>query len=509
MSLFKDVQFRRPYAFALSGYGEGFGGMGMWKKFCLFVWLGTVVMGCGAVGQASPTLLFRLTETPRFITPPPTRVRVVKRTRNAPSSKPTMLPQAVAQATIFARATASPFATPQTAVVQAGRPYRIEVERGTLRMQVEIAQETFMAGESGQAQITLENHGTETVWLTGGIQSVIQMVLLDEQGHETAPYPWQPLIIPGMPRGAEIKAGESFSETIAFQIPSADLVANHTLALWGVARFSGTAHENGDGSDGLWLPIEAGPLALEIVRPVAAKQAVADLTIDRSGWLLQVKDLQGHALHPAWGYFEAQSANGTMTWSLPPSADGMWKHAWDGSLTESENEVKVRAWVGTPGYLLATTTQTFKANGAPAREFNTYSPETQIFTDFDAAQTALGAPLWGLPVGEFDTARIEFLATDKQRWMKTRQLYRFGHGNWLELIQENTTQQHESAGWGQARYEADALQVQIDGAPGYLVKRLGWWVLDWKRENVGFELRLQVEAMTQAQLLDAARSAAP
>ncbi len=72
------------------------------------------------------------------------------------------------------------------------------------------------------------------------------------------------------------------------------------------------------------------------------------------------------------------------------------------------------------------------------------------------------------------------------------------------LEQINSTEQFTSAGWGRARYEAEAQQVTVSGSTGYLVQQLGWWILDWKIGTVGFELRAPVGAVARDELLQMA-----
>jgi hypothetical protein len=89
------------------------------------------------------------------------------------------------------------------------------------------------------------------------------------------------------------------------------------------------------------------------------------------------------------------------------------------------------------------------------------------------------------------------------------QSYRLPDDVWLELTQMVTAVQYASAGWGQARYAPEARPVTVGQATGYLVRQFGWWVLDWKEGDVGFELRAPVQAFSLEELLNVATGMRP
>ena len=44
------------------------------------------------------------------------------------------------------------------------------------------------------------------------------------------------------------------------------------------------------------------------------------------------------------------------------------------------------------------------------------------------------------------------------------------------------------------------------GARGYVIQRFGWWVLDWRAGDVGFELQASAQAVSLDELLAVAAS---
>jgi hypothetical protein len=59
-----------------------------------------------------------------------------------------------------------------------------------------------------------------------------------------------------------------------------------------------------------------------------------------------------------------------------------------------------------------------------------------------------------------------------------------------------SSERYDGAGWGQARYAPEARPASVVQATGYVIQRFGWWVLDWKVDNVGFELRAPLPALS-------------
>jgi len=66
-----------------------------------------------------------------------------------------------------------------------------------------------------------------------------------------------------------------------------------------------------------------------------------------------------------------------------------------------------------------------------------------------------------------------------------------------------------SAGWGQARYAPEARPVTVGETRGYVVQQFGWWTLDRKVGDVGFELRAPVLALSLEELVNIATGVQP
>jgi len=138
--------------------------------------------------------------------------------------------------------------------------------------------------------------------------------------------------------------------------------------------------------------------------------------------------------------------------------------------------------------------------------FGTWEPPArQTFASLEAAQAALDLPLhWPhqLPASAaLDSIQVKTRADRDRRWTDVYQSYRLPDDVWLELTQMVTTAQYASAGWGQARYAPEARPVTVGETAGYVVQQFGWWVLDWKVSDVGFELRAPVPALSLEDLL--------
>lgn len=103
--------------------------------------------------------------------------------------------EAASRATMVARATSFPFPTAGPAAVQPGQPASANTRRDGLSLRACLPKDTYLAGESGQAEITLGNDGPETVFVRGFGLHLFRPVLLDEQGHEPESWPWSPMLL--------------------------------------------------------------------------------------------------------------------------------------------------------------------------------------------------------------------------------------------------------------------------------------------------------------------------
>ena len=139
--------------------------------------------------------------------------------------------EAARQATIVARATASPFPTAGPVTVRTGQPASATTQRDGLSFQIRLPKDTYLAGQGGQAEAVLRNDGPETVFIHGGL-TLFGLVLLDEQGHGPAPWPWSSMLLRSGPLYLQkLAPGQVISETLTFQVPPAEQAAGHTYDL--------------------------------------------------------------------------------------------------------------------------------------------------------------------------------------------------------------------------------------------------------------------------------------
>jgi hypothetical protein len=445
-------------------------------------------------GPAVPTVAPAATSTP--VTPP--------------SAYATQ--EAARQVTIVARATASPFPTAGPAIVQTGQPASATTRRDGLSFRVRLPKDTYLTGEGGQAEVILRNDGPETVFVTGSGPHLFWPVLLDERGHEPAPWPWPSMSMPMPPYMHKLAPGQVVTEMLTFQVPPMEQAAGHTYALWIETRFSRPAPDSPEGPDNLWLHLETGPIPLRVTPPEPAQCLVAELQADRDGWRLRVTNATGQPPSgPLWGFREVASSNAASAGPLRDSADGTWSGAWGEHVRQDDSQISMRVWVAAPGYVTAAVTQTVPGTGDAYRMFGAWEPPArQTFASLETAQAALDAPLYRLdplPGGAtLDGVLVEISTHAERSWTDVYQSYRLSDDAWLELTQMVTTPAKQYAGgrWGQARYAPEARPVTVGETAGYVVRQFGWWVLDWKVGDVGFELRAPVMAFSLEELLNIA-----
>jgi Tol biopolymer transport system component len=509
----------------------------MIKALLLILLAAGLMTGCAptplAPTYASPTEAPAATSTP--VTPalptptpiPPTYTPPIPPTYTPPAPPtgvPTFVPagtstpftpaaayatqEAARQTTVVARATASPFPTAGPATVQTGQPSIATTRRDGLSFELCLPKDTYLAGEGGQAEATLRNDGPETVFVRGDGEHLFLPVLLDEQGHEPVPWPWSPMRLPGIPYAPrKLEPGQVITDTLNFQVPPEEQAAGHAYVLWAETSFGRPAPDRPEGWDNLWLHLETGPIPLQVTPPDPSQQLVAELEADRDGWRLQVTDTSGRVPPgPLWGFHEVVSFGTTATGPLRDSTDGMWSGAWGERVSQSDSQISMRAWVAAPGYVTAAITQTVPGTGDVSSWFGAWEPPTpQTFDSLETAQATLDFPLYRpgwLPTGTvLDGVQVETRTSGERRWTDVSQMYRLPDNTWLELIQMVTTDHYASAGWGEARYAWEARPVTIGQNTGYVIQCFNWWVLDWKCDDVGLELRAPVQALSLENLL--------
>lgn len=448
--------------------------------------------------QPTPTIVYAPTMLPP--TPAPT-VTPDPRT-------PTMMPSDLARATIAARATASPFPTADAVTITRGQPVRAIARRDGLAFSIDLPKDNYLAGEGARAEITLRNDGVETLFIGVG-HDLAQLIVLDEQGHEPAPYPWFSPPRSGPPVMAELAPGAVITSTLNFHAPP---TSAHQYVLWAWIHFSRAAPENGNGPDNLWRHLESGPIPLVLSTPDPSQQLSAQLEADRRGWRVKVTDGRGCVPNaPMWGIMEAATYNSISGSLLQENAQGEWSGTWSDYI--QGNQTLVRVWVSAPGYATAIASVAVPGNRSGQTMFDAQLPPRAIFPSVDAARAAVNLPIFTpqslSPSTTLDHVEVEDSTYDGHRRTFVWQVYRLTTNNWLELTQMNWTEQFESAGWGQARYDPEAQVVHVSDATAYLVKQFDWWILDWKVGNIGFELHAPARVVSVDQLLRIAESVQP
>lgn len=411
---------------------------------------------------------------------------------------------------IVVPATASPFPTAGPATWEPGPPVRAEAHRGGLSLDVRMAKADYLAGEGGQAEVTLRNDGPEHVFFLGHT-----LTILDERGHEPDPWPWAPGSWPGYRRPGlyDVAPGQAISATLSFQVPLQEQAGGHTYRLWAATRFSLPA-PGGQGPDNRWLRLETGPIPLEVTPPSASQQLSAALQVDHDGWRLQAHDAHGRPpAGPVWGAFEAVTPDGASAGPLRETSDGTWSGAWDEHMRRRDIKLTMRAWVAAPGYVTTGITETVAGQGDLSDRFGVVQPRRRGFASVEDAQASLAFPLrrpFDRVAGvQPEAVYVESGVTSSTGPTNVEQLYRLPTGGALRFIQMINTEQYTSAGWGLARFDPEARPVAVGTTPGYLIQHFGWWELDWKLGDVGFALHTPIDALSADDLLAIADSVRP
>lgn len=273
------------------------------------------------------------------------------------------------QATLEARATASPYPTAQASAVQTGQPSIATVRRGGLTLEVRLDDNRYLAGENGQALITIRSTGSERLYV--GDSRLALLALVDELGEAQPPWPPMPANQDGWgeswpgwnnhpPFGPrELQAGGVISSTFNFQVPDAQQAKGHTYGLRAEVTFS-RARPDGRGSDGIMLDLQAQPLPIQVSEPQPIQHLKADLRLDQNGYTLLVTDGAGQApAGPFWGAVEARFSNGRSSWLLPEQyldSKSQMAMPWPEHLlreVQANNEIKMRVWVAAKGHVPA------------------------------------------------------------------------------------------------------------------------------------------------------------
>jgi hypothetical protein len=421
--------------------------------------------------------------------------------------------QADTQATMFARATASPFPTALPGAVVQGQPASAIRQREGLQLSVRLPKDTYLAGEGGQAEVEIRNAGPETVFIEGNGIDLASLALLDQQGQE--PKPWPPslaALLAGQPYLQKLAPGGALTKTLSFQVPPVEQNPPALFYLWAESRFSRQSPDQPEGADNLWMRLEAGPLALHIQRPDPVQMLHVDWQVDRSGWRLRVKDAQARVpTSPFWGEIGIVSPNGLCVGPLPtePPGTGEWTGTWDQTMQLAGTLVIAQGWIAAPGYVTAAFSQTLPGAGDARSMLGlpANGPQRMNYSTLEAAQAGLDFPIPAM-APHLNGAALETVQVEKrigengETWTTVEQQVHLPGGSWIALTQMATTASYARAGWGQARYDWEARQVKIQDETGYAIQRFGWWYLDWKIGEMGFELRAPIASYSLEDLLN-------
>ncbi len=418
--------------------------------------------------------------------------------------------QAQRETQIAARATASPFPTALPVDVTPGSPASASATRGGLTLEVRLSKDQFVAGEGGQAQVTLRNDGPEPLFIGGDGRHLASVNLLDDQGIAPDPWPFSWLwLMSGPPYQLKLEPGQQQSETLQFQVPPLDNNPATTYALWAETRFSRADPIQPEGADNVWLRLESGPINLKVTSPGPANRLRVDLQADRTGWELKVTGPDGKA--PAglmWGEIGASSSGATGAGPLHLSPDGTASGSWEESLFGGDAQMVTGGWVAAEGYVTAPFSQTIpgtQSSGLPIPSMGMNAILRQTYTTLAAAQASLGFPIAQMdqpPLGAFLTSvQVEWPGTGV---VNILQKFQLADGRWLVLEQYATTYDDNNYGWGQARWDMEAQKVAVNGAEAYAIQHNGWLRLDWKTGKTGFELSVPAQSLSLEDLIQLA-----
>jgi hypothetical protein len=404
-------------------------------------------------------------------------------------------------------------------MIQTGQPASASVQRGGLTLELRLPKDTYLAGEGGQAEVKVTNNGAETLFIRD-----TSLALLDAQGDEPQPWPWEPIpMIGGLPsRGwGTLTSGQTLTRTLKFQLPPLEQTAGKSYQMGAALEFNRTSAAFPESPDDIYLRAETGLIPLHVAAPTAAQQLAASLELDGNGWQLRVTDADGQSPQgPVWGMIEALFPDGEMSGPLQENKDGQWSGQWDRPFTtQGQDHIVMRAWIAAPGYVTAAVTQTLGADSTSSsagisQRFSAGKPPTRhTFASLEETQTALNAVIYQpthLPNGAVfeDIVHWDSISYDGQRHINLVQTYRLPDEAFLTLNQ-SAAEGYDATLWGTARYAPDAQQVTIDNTTGYLIQHFGFWLLDWKVNDQAFELRVPASAASAEQLLDIAAGVQP
>jgi len=423
--------------------------------------------------------------------------------------------QANYQATIEARATASPFPTARPATLVQGEPSSARGQREGLILEVHLPKDTYIAGEGGLAELTIRNEGPETVFINGSGDDLASLDLLDERGRRPDVWPLSfGRYMSRPPYLQKLAPGDLLTKTLQFQIPLLKQNLPSRLYLWVETRFSRPAVDNPEGPDNLWLRLEAGPVKLNITPPDSSNYLRVNWQVDRHEWHLSVKGAYGKVPSGQfWGEVSVASPNSLCVGPLrgEQPQPGEWADSWKDCSLSDNAQVIAGGWIATEGYVTEEFSSTLPGEGDASQMLGLSAPELkqEDYSSVKDAQAAVDFPIFALsplPSGStLENVHIEKCCGKEITSTFVEQQVKLNDGNWIALTETVFSPTYENAGWGVARYEWEALQADVHDQTSYAIQRFNWWYLDWKVGDITLELRAPTAEFSLTELLALAR----
>jgi hypothetical protein len=445
--------------------------------------------------------------------PPATAIPQATSTAALPEG-PYATRQAGIQATIEARATASPFSTALPATAVQGQPASAQEQRDGLVLEVRLPKDSYLAGEGGLAQVEIRNKGPETIFIAGNGSDLASLELLDERGRQPDVWPFSfTRNSPGPAYLQKLAPGDVLAKTLQFQVPPLEQHPLSPLYFWAETRFSRPEPDNPEGPDNIWLRLEAGPIKLNITPPDSSDYLNVDWKVDRQGWRLSVKSPKGQIPSDQfWGEIGAASSNsvcwGPLRGERP--TPGEWAGSWQECSLAERSQIIARGWIATYGYVTQEFSSTLpgKDNVRQMLGLSGQEPKRDDYSSINDAQATVGFPIFALAPLLSDST-LGNVHTEKCCGKDTtetsvEQQVKLPAEHWMALT-ERVAPGYANAGWGVARYDQEAIPVDIHGQAGYAIQRFGWWYLDWKIRDIAFELRAPIAEFSLTELLTLAR----
>jgi hypothetical protein len=422
--------------------------------------------------------------------------------------------QADYQATIVARATASPFPTARPVTLVQGQPSEAHGQREGLILEVHLPKDSYIAGEGGLAEVTIRNEGPETVFINGSGDDLASLELLDELGKQPEAWPLSfGRYMSRPPYLQKLVPGDVLTKTLQFQIPLPKQNIPSRLYLWAETRFSRPALDNPQGPDNLWLRLEAGPVKLNITPPDSSNFLHVNWQVDRHEWHLSVKGAYGKVPSGQfWGEVSVASPNSLCVGPLrgEQSQRGEWAGSWQDCSLSDNAQVIAGGWIATEGYVTEEFSFTLPGEGDASQllALSAAEPKREEYSSVKDAQTAVDFPIFALaPLvsgSALENVHIEKCCGTEITSTSVEQQVKLSDGSWIALT-ETVSPTYANGGWGVARYEWEALQADVHGQTSYAIQRFGWWYLDWKIGDITLELRAPTAELSFTELLSLAR----